>query len=209
MIVSHSQRERVSRHSPASVPTVLPPRRSRRTPVRKPVADIYKAEDRDLLLAFYDCPAEHWIHLRDSSSTTRSLERGADHGSQYLPASSGPSGEARRGHRRRRRVQLVDVAPPTPNGTTRGAHRGSTGLCHGDTLGSLAVADHPSGSICADPHATLRPSHALPRPSRRPVTRPTTTVPASIAAGGTSSSQPAGHTDCFHEHEPSTDLRFR
>ncbi len=34
------------------------------------LAEIYNAEDLDVLLAFYDYPAEHWIHLR----TTEPIE---------------------------------------------------------------------------------------------------------------------------------------
>src|SRR5271166_2138233 len=79
-----------------SAPTFLPPCRSRRTGAKAALAEIYNAEDKDhamkavkafeadygakwpkavakiteridVLLAFYDYPAQHWIHLRTTN----------------------------------------------------------------------------------------------------------------------------------------------
>ena len=37
-----------------------------------PKADAKITEDEDELLAFYDCPAEHWVHLRMTNPTASS-----------------------------------------------------------------------------------------------------------------------------------------
>jgi transposase-like protein len=47
--------------------------RTRRTKWPKAVAKI--PEDRDELLAFYDFPAEHWVHLRTTNPTSRRSPR--------------------------------------------------------------------------------------------------------------------------------------
>ncbi len=46
----------------------------------KPVGCLSK--DRDVLLAFYDFPAEHWIHLRTTNQRGRYTNRVPDHGLQ-------------------------------------------------------------------------------------------------------------------------------
>jgi putative transposase len=46
----------------ASVLAALP--KSAHLGAKKALAEIWGAEDKDQLLAFYDCPAEHWVHLR-------------------------------------------------------------------------------------------------------------------------------------------------
>jgi transposase-like protein len=49
----------------ANVLNCLP--KSAQPAARAALAEIYNAEDLDTLLAFYDFPAEHWIHLRSTN----------------------------------------------------------------------------------------------------------------------------------------------
>jgi transposase-like protein len=52
-------------HRVANVLNCLP--KSAQPAARAALAEIYNAEDLDTLLAFYDFPAEHWIHLRSTN----------------------------------------------------------------------------------------------------------------------------------------------
>lgn len=56
-----------ARDIPGSQPHTLPPPALGRIEAKWPKAVAKITDDREELLAFYDFPAEHWIHLRTTN----------------------------------------------------------------------------------------------------------------------------------------------
>jgi Transposase, Mutator family len=56
-----------------------------------PKATAKITDDADELLAFYDFPAEHWVHLRTTNPSQPSPPSGSGNGSQRDPARARPA----------------------------------------------------------------------------------------------------------------------
>jgi len=151
--------------------------RSRRTRTKAALAEIYNAEDRDhaeqaakafaaaygakwpkavakitndldVLLAFYDFPGEHWIHLRttnpiESTFATVRLRSG----SPRDPARGPPGSRWRSNSSSRHRTAGVPSIPPTSSRWSEPARSSRTVSSSNDPTNQQAVT--------LTPHATL------------------------------------------------------